>query len=318
MANNTQLPPPGGSAGYSAAHVQPGPRPGRALLIAALLLAGGAMLGLLGGLIWAAAAPRVVYQVATLTPPTAYATNAETSAFIAADGIYTFIALGGGALLGLAGYLFGVRKYGPAPMVGIVAGGVAAAFLAKWLGTLLTGGQTFDSKLASSKPGAILRAPITVGAHGALAFWPVAAAVTAGILELSSVMRARRLATAAVSARLSSGGARWREFRGMPGVQPFPPGGQPYQAGGPPYQADGQPYPAAGQGGQPLSADGQSGQRSASTGPVGQPAFPPPPPPAVGPASSRQPWPADPSGQPPPGRFGLPDADQHGPDTPVG
>ena len=192
MADNLQRPPPGGPAGFSAVTAQSGTGPGRALIVAVLLVIAGAVLGLLGGVIWAAAAPRVVYQVYTLNPPTAFATNPETSAFIAADGIYTFIGLGGGALLGLAGYVLGVRRYGPVPMVGIVVGSVAAAFLARWLGPLLTGQNSFNSALGSSKPGTLLHAPIALGAQGALAFWPVAAALVAGGLELLSVMRARQ------------------------------------------------------------------------------------------------------------------------------
>ncbi len=192
MADNTQLVPPGGSAGYSAVAVQPGPeRPGRGLLTAVLLIVAGALLGLVAGLLWGALAPRVVYQVYTLKPPTAYAVNPETNAFVAADGIYTFIALGGGALLGLAGYLFGVRRYGLMPMIGTVAGAVAAAFLAAWMGNVQTGGKSFNNTLSTSKPGAFLRAPIQLGSHGALAFWPVAAALVAGGLELLSFMRAR-------------------------------------------------------------------------------------------------------------------------------
>jgi hypothetical protein len=192
MADNMQLPPPDGPAGYSAVAAQPGSPPGRGLLIAVLLLAGGALLGLLGGAIWAAAAPRVVYQVYALNPPTAFATNPETNAFIAADGTYTFIALGGGALLGLVGYLAGVRRYGPLPMAGVVLGAVAAAFLAKWLGPLLTGHDSFNAQLGTSKPGTLLRAPIALGASGALAFWPVAAGIVAGGLEMASGMRARQ------------------------------------------------------------------------------------------------------------------------------
>ena len=171
MADNMQLPPAGGSAGYSAVAAQPGSPPSRALLTAVLLVVAGAALGLIGGVIWAAAAPRVVYQVATLNPPTAYATNPETNAFIAADGIYAFIALGGGALLGLAGYFAGVRRYGP----------------------VLTGQDSFNAQLGASKPGALLRAPIALGASGALAFWPVAAGLVAGGLELLSTLRVRRL-----------------------------------------------------------------------------------------------------------------------------
>lgn len=216
MTDDTQLPPSGGATGFSAVAVQPEPEgPGRALLTAVLLIVAGAILGLLGGVVWAAAAPRVVYEVTSLNPPTAFAVNPETNAFIAADGIYTFVALGGGALLGLVGYLFGVRRYGPLPMVGIVIGAVAAAFLAAWVGNVQTGAHTFNATLSTSKRFMLLKAPISLGSHGALAFWPVAAALVAGGLELLSVMRARRL-----------GRARATAF-------PPPPYGQPFGSPGP-------------------------------------------------------------------------------------
>jgi hypothetical protein len=274
MADNSQ-PPSRDSAGYSATHALPGSWLSRAAVTAVLLVAGGALLGLLGGVIWAAITPRVVYQVATLSPPTAYAINPETSAFVAADGLFTFIALGGGVLLGLAGYLAGVRRYGPAPMVGLIAGGVAAAFLAKWLGTLLTGGQTFDSRLASSKPGALLRAPITLGSHGALAFWPVAAALTAGIPELVGFLRARRLALATASNPELTGygqppGRTWAQPQGG-----WPPAG----------------WPSAGW---PQAGSSQSGAPQAE--------WPPPPPPGRS-ATSAQPW-ADSQADAPPGSYG--------------
>jgi hypothetical protein len=237
MADNMQLPPAGGAAGYSAVAAQPGGSNGRALLTAVLLVVAGALLGLLGGVIWAAAAPRVVYQVYSLRPqPVAFATNAETSAFIATDGIYTFIAVGGGALLGLAGYVFGVRRYGPAPMAGVVLGAVAAAFLAKWLGPLLTGQDSFNDQLRSSKPGALLRAPIALGAHGALAFWPVAAAFVAGGLELISVMRARQASQAGGPGAAAAGllfGRPQRGRRRLGAPQQQGPGEPPANAGGP-------------------------------------------------------------------------------------
>jgi hypothetical protein len=188
MADN--LPPP--PTGYSAVIAQPDPLwSSRAARTAALLLLAGVALGIVGGLVWAAAAPRVVYQVATIHPPTAYATNPETDAFVAADAIYTFIALAGGALLGLGGYLLGVRRLGPLPMAGTVLGALAGAVVASWVGNAATGGLTFNGTLATSKPGAILHAPLNLGAQGALAFWPVAAAVVAGGFELLSFVRAR-------------------------------------------------------------------------------------------------------------------------------
>jgi hypothetical protein len=191
MADNMQLPSPGGPAGYTAVGAQPGGQPRRALITAVIFVIAGALLGLVAGAIWAGIAPRVVYQVYSVSPPTAYATNPETSAFIAADGIYSFIALGGGALLGLAGYFFGVRRYGLLPLIGVVLGSLAAAFLARWLGPLLTGQDSFNTVLGTSKPGALLHAPIALGAQGALAFWPVAAAFVAGGLELAAGKRTK-------------------------------------------------------------------------------------------------------------------------------
>ena len=278
MADNMQLPPAGGSAGYSAVAAQPGSPPSRALLTAVLLVVAGAALGLIGGVIWAAAAPRVVYQVATLNPPTAYATNPETNAFIAADGIYAFIALGGGALLGLAGYFAGVRRYGPVPMAGVVLGALAAAFLAKWLGPVLTGQDSFNAQLGASKTGELLRAPIALGASGALAFWPVAAGLVAGGLELVSTFRLRQLSpvsqdgTAGVlPGRHAQAGRRGRFGSRAGQGQPEPPAPPPPGEQSPdPRRADsaGPARPAQSR----VPADGPHG---ASAGPAWFPADPP-------------------------------------------
>jgi hypothetical protein len=191
MAEIRIPPPPGDPAPYAGDPGRSGAPAGRALLAAGLIVVACVVLGVVGGLVWAAVAPRVVYQVSTLSPPTAYAINPETSAFIAADGAYSCVALVGGILAGVFGYQF-VRRYGPVPMVGLVAGSVAAAFLAMWTGHLATGASTFDHVLATSKVGALLRAPIMLGAHGALAFWPLVAAAVAGGAELAAFLRARR------------------------------------------------------------------------------------------------------------------------------
>ncbi|MGO8960765.1 MAG: hypothetical protein ACLQFR_25825 [Streptosporangiaceae bacterium] len=191
MTGNSMHPPAGGPAWPLAAAAPP--PPGRPLLAVVVIIVGSVLLGLAGGALWAGVAPRVVYQVVTLKPPTAYAVNAETSAFIATDGWYCFIALAGGALIGLLSYLFAVRRYGPAPMTAVVIGSAAAAFVAQWAGHQFSGGPGFDRVLATSQVGELLHAPISLGSHGALAFWPVAAAIVAGGLELISVLRIRRL-----------------------------------------------------------------------------------------------------------------------------
>jgi hypothetical protein len=171
-----------------------GPAQSRALVAACLIVVAGLLIGVAGGLIWAAVSPRVLYQVYTLNPPTAYATNPETSAFIAADGWYSLIAGVGGALIGLLGYLVGVRRYGPLPMAGVAIGATAAAFVCRWLGHRQSGGAGFNRVLAASKPGALLHAPISLGAQGALAFWPLAAAAVAGGIVLVGALRDRRQA----------------------------------------------------------------------------------------------------------------------------
>jgi hypothetical protein len=192
MTENGTIPPAGGPGLPRAAVAQPDSHPGGAALAAVLIIAGSLIIGLIAGAVWAGVAPRVLYQVYTLNPPTAYATNPETSAFIAADGWFCFIGLAGGAVIGLLGYLFGVRRYGPVPMAGIVVGSVVAAFVAAWLGHQASGAPGFDHLLATSRPGTYLRAPISLGSHGALAFWPIAAAAVAGGIELVGVLRARQ------------------------------------------------------------------------------------------------------------------------------
>jgi hypothetical protein len=205
----------------------------RALIVACLIVLGSGVVGAAAGLAWAAAAPRVVYQVYTLNPPTAYAINSETSAFIAADAWYCLLAVIGGALIGLFGYLLGVRRDGPVPMAGIVLGATGAAFLTEWLGHRQSGGPGFNHLLSTSRPGTLLHAPISLGAQGALAFWPLAAAAVAGGIELIGVLRDRRQPVhAAEPARgmdsfgLRSGPAGPRQQPDIPG-----PSGGPDQRG---------------------------------------------------------------------------------------
>jgi hypothetical protein len=153
------------------------------------ILVGSALLGLIAGLVWAEAAPRAVFVV--VSHGAADVANPETKAFIAADGWFCVIAAGGGIVTGLLGYLLAVRRYGALPMTGVLGGGVAAAFAARWVGQRM-GAAAFDARLATSKPGTLLRAPVMLGAHGALAFWPLVAGLTAGGIEAIMLLRERQ------------------------------------------------------------------------------------------------------------------------------
>ena len=161
----------------------------RAWLITLAIVVGSALLGIIGGLLWAAIAPQALFMVAS--HGVAYVVNPETSAFIAADGYFSFIAVAGGIVIGLVAYLTGVRRFGPLPAAGALIGATAAAFLADWAGSNV-GLDAFRHRLAAARPGALLRQPAQLGAHGALAFWPLAAGAVVGGIELLLTMRERR------------------------------------------------------------------------------------------------------------------------------
>jgi hypothetical protein len=151
-------------------------------VVAALVAAAGtAALGVLAGFGWAAVAPR---PLLVMTAPGAAAlVNTETNAFIAADAAFCLVCLAGGVVSGLLGYLFAVRRHGPLAMAGLLGGALAAAFVARWVGQQ-SGLAGFQHLLATLPAGARLRDSLALGAAGALAFWPLAAAVVAGGLEL--------------------------------------------------------------------------------------------------------------------------------------
>jgi hypothetical protein len=76
-------------------------------------------------------------------------------------------------------------------MAGVLLGGLAAALLAKWIGQQ-SGAAAFNHTLLTGLPGVTLREPLTVGGVGLLAFWPLAAGLTAGGIELVITLRERR------------------------------------------------------------------------------------------------------------------------------
>jgi len=143
--------------------------------------AGTVLLGVAAGWSWAAVAPRA-WLVMT-GPGAAGLLNPETNAFIAADAVFCMVCLVGGVVSGVLGYVFAVRKHGPLGMAGLIAGALAAAFVARWVGEQ-SGLAMFRHLLATLPAGARLRDVLTLGAGGALGFWVLAACVVAGGLEL--------------------------------------------------------------------------------------------------------------------------------------
>jgi hypothetical protein len=160
-----------------------------AVIAIVAIVAGTCVLGLAAGFLWAAIAPRALVEV--VGPGSADIVNPETNAFIAADGWFTLLTVVGGLVSGAAGYALAVRRNGPPAMAGILAGGLAAALLARWIGQQ-SGTAAFNHSLAVGHIGALLRDPPMVGGLGTLMFWPLAAGVVAGGLELVSQRPWRR------------------------------------------------------------------------------------------------------------------------------
>ena len=191
-------PQPGGSGGSGQASRASSLAGG--LVSSLVILIGSALIGLAGGLAWTSFAPRAVYVV--VGRGSANVVNPETSAFIAADGWYCLIGVAGGLVIGLAGYLLGVRRYGPAPMAAVLAGGVLAGLAARWVGEN-HGLRQFNTQLLTARQGTLLHAPLALAGDTsaalwptraslpALAFWPLAAGVIAGGIVLIKVLRDR-------------------------------------------------------------------------------------------------------------------------------
>jgi hypothetical protein len=163
----------------------------RGVVACLAVAAGTVLLGLAAGLLWAVVAPR---PLLVMTGHGAAAViNAETSAFIAADGWYCFICLAGGLLSGLFGYLLAVRRYGPVAMALVLVSSVAAALITMWIGDHV-GLATYHHLLATLPVGARLHAALALGARSALALWPLGAGLMAGGMELAAVLRDRQAA----------------------------------------------------------------------------------------------------------------------------
>ena len=145
-----------------------------------------AVCGIPAGFAWGAVAPRVLVQV--VGPGTAEVVNPETSAFIVADVWFCLIGVIGGLLTGSLGYLIAVRRWGPAAAAGLIAGALAAASVALWIGGL-DGQAAFRYRLPGSASGTHLHASLALGAKSGLAFWPLLAALTIGAIEI--VVRSR-------------------------------------------------------------------------------------------------------------------------------
>jgi hypothetical protein len=165
--------------------IRPGrrPAPGAAAGFA-LALAGTAVLGLAGGLIWGEVAPRAMLQ--EISAGTAQLVNAETTAFVGADAWFVGISVVAGLITGLVGYRFLVARAQDgaraAAAAGLILGALAAALVMLWLGERI-GLSGYNQELAASPKGTLFPASLALGAKSALVFWPMFTAIVILIAE---------------------------------------------------------------------------------------------------------------------------------------
>ena len=149
-------------------------------------LAGSALVGLLGGLIWGKAAPHALLQ--EIGAGTAQLVSAETRAFITADAWFCGISVVAGLVTGLVGYRFGVAPRSgtarAAVSAALIGGAVAGAFTMLWLGGQI-GLAAYNHNLASAPTGTFFPASLTLGAKSALVIWPMFTGIVLVVAEWS-------------------------------------------------------------------------------------------------------------------------------------
>lgn len=127
------------------------------------------LLGAPVGLLWAALAPRVDV---VLSGEGVQLAEPGTSAFIAGDGYFLLAVLIAGVVGGLVAWRLG-RAHGPAVVVGLTLGGLAAAYVAMRVGSTV-GLEEVQRAVDSGTQGA-LELSLRLRAREALVGWPVGA-----------------------------------------------------------------------------------------------------------------------------------------------
>ncbi|MCQ4081497.1 DUF2567 domain-containing protein [Streptomyces sp. RB6PN25] len=161
------------------------PDVGREVRDGALIALGVAVLGVVLAVVWWWAAP----QVPLISDGTAvYLKDSEGEQSVGADGWFTLMGLGFGALS--AGAVFWWRRAGGvAVVIGLAVGAVAASLIAWRIGILLGPTQNVVAHAKLVGAGKVFYAPLQLRAKAALLAWPIAA--TGVFLALTSAFGPR-------------------------------------------------------------------------------------------------------------------------------
>ena len=163
----------------------PGGPPVRWLRIWAATVAAMALLGVLAGLLWAQISPEVRYVV---VDGRALLIDPETQDLIGTDGRFALIAVLAGTLCGVAAYAAAGRGRDLPLVLGLAAGGVAAALLMWWAGHLV-GLDAFRRLTRTGSTGRQITGVADLRAVGVVVFWPLVAVSVYGLLEALDIAR---------------------------------------------------------------------------------------------------------------------------------
>ena len=133
------------------------------------------LLGAPVGLLWAAVAPRVRVVLGEGGPGLA---DPETGAFVGADLAFGALVLVVGLVCGAVAYRFG-RGHGPAVVLGLVVGGLAAAYVAAKTGEQV-GLEGFRAAVEDTARRGTVEATVRLRATEAVVLWPVGALAAFG------------------------------------------------------------------------------------------------------------------------------------------
>lgn len=144
-------------------------------LLAAVVLV---LLGAPVGLLWAALAPRV--ELVVRGPGDAVFAERASSAFVDADVAFGALTLLAGLLCGAGAAWLG-RRHGPGVVVGLLAGGLLAAFVAARTGERV-GLEEFRTAVLQAREPGRAEAAVRLFTRELLVAWPVGALASFAVL----------------------------------------------------------------------------------------------------------------------------------------
>ncbi|RKE18616.1 DUF2567 domain-containing protein [Streptomyces sp. TLI_171] len=171
---------------------QPPARPerpplGPELRIGAIITVGGAVLGLVLGLLWLWLAPRIGYQV---QGNRILYRDPEGEEAIGSVGVFSLLAAALGLVTALGAFLWTrARGGGIAVAVGLAVGGVLGSLVAWQLGTHLGPTDDLRAHAIAVGDGGTFEGPLELSAGGALVVWPMTAMIV--LLALSATFGKR-------------------------------------------------------------------------------------------------------------------------------